>query len=160
MICEAYRVRSLATLEPSTEDPSAILCSTADPSTERISGPFSSEEAFVTGLVKRYEQIVVDNNHPCANFEWYAAHLGRVLRGHAAVFTHADVQRKNIMVGDRASGDSESGRPYDVHVVDWEDAGCTPTTGSMLFHSPGSPGTTIGRRGLWSFPRPGLPSPP
>lgn len=92
-----------------------------------ISGPFQSEDAFNMGLVKKYEEEQAYNK--CVSFRgvFYARHLGKVLHSHRSTFTHADVQRKNIILIDH-DADLVPNRlkPCRIAIVDWETGGWYP----------------------------------
>ncbi|PYH99866.1 kinase-like protein [Aspergillus ellipticus CBS 707.79] len=88
-----------------------------DPS---ISGPFENEEQFNQGILKSLGQR--ESPH-------YVRLLGeaiqRTLRGHKTVFTHADLQPKNVMV--EQNGVCEDGSPdYQITLIDWSLAGWYP----------------------------------
>lgn len=73
------------------------------------SGPFSSESLLNSALVAKY----LYNCGLSQKAAFYRRVLPAVLRGHQPVFTHGDLQRKNIIV-------RENGL---VVVIDWEAAG-------------------------------------
>lgn len=52
-----------------------------------------------------------------------------VLKGHPPVFTHGDLQRKNIMITKQANDNTEfqNSFEYQVSLVDWEFAGWYPS---------------------------------
>ncbi|GLA53843.1 hypothetical protein AnigIFM63604_011147 [Aspergillus niger] len=90
-------------------------------------GPFTSEPAFVAGLVGNYRALVERNNHPDYKARFYEKYLARVLQGHRPTLTHGDVQQKNIMVvEDTSCLNDQGGRSFDVVLVDWENAGWFP----------------------------------
>ncbi|KAI6086027.1 kinase-like domain-containing protein [Hypoxylon rubiginosum] len=93
----------------------------------RITGPFDKEEDVNNALVlrtkKNWEGVGQRGWLP----DFFARHLPKVLTGHSNVFTHADLQRKNILV---LEVPASRGRPrrFEVSaVVDWEDAGWYPS---------------------------------
>ncbi|KAI9722443.1 MAG: hypothetical protein M1828_004810 [Chrysothrix sp. TS-e1954] len=89
-------------------------------------GPFSSERALNDSLVNRFRKIGECNgNSPqyATKAAFYARNLPRVLRDHKIVFTHGDLQRKNVLV--RRNTES-GGHDFTVALVDWEDAGWYP----------------------------------
>lgn len=100
-----------------------FFCDEPDPA---ISGPFQDEDSFNMGLVLQHKYLKDMNR--AANFkgDFYARHLGKVLRNHKPTFTHSDVQRKNILVVDKSQKGQSQLRSYSVAVVDWEDAGWYP----------------------------------
>ncbi|KAJ9266341.1 hypothetical protein DTO212C5_6428 [Paecilomyces variotii] len=90
-------------------------------------GPFSSEPAFVEGLVGNYRALVERNNLPDYKARFYEKYLPRVLQGHRPTLTHGDVQQKNIMVVENTSRrNDQGGRSFDIVLVDWENAGWFP----------------------------------
>ena len=97
------------------EDDHTIIIFSGPTMTEErrmISGPFDSEEQMLEGLVQKY----VHNIPTHRKSEYYSRMLPWVLRGHAPVFTHGDLQRKNIIV--KTDGT--------VVIIDWESAGWFP----------------------------------
>ncbi|KAE8308256.1 hypothetical protein BDV41DRAFT_592334 [Aspergillus transmontanensis] len=89
--------------------------------------PFSSEPAFVAGMVCNYRALVERNNHPNYKARFYEKYLPRVLQGHRPRLTHGDVQQKNIMVTENPSRpNDQGGRSFDVVLVDWENSGWFP----------------------------------
>lgn len=59
--------------------------------------------------------------------EFFVRHLPQALKGHSSVFTHTDLQRKNILIKEVPGGESGA-RHFDVSaVLDWEDAGWYPS---------------------------------
>ncbi|QKX63469.1 uncharacterized protein TRUGW13939_10639 [Talaromyces rugulosus] len=64
---------------------------------EKFLGPFSSEPAFVAGLVGNYRALVERNNLPGYKARFYEKYLSRVLQGHRPTLTHGDIQQKNIV---------------------------------------------------------------
>jgi thiamine kinase-like enzyme len=60
--------------------------------------------------------------------EFSARHLPVALKGHGSVFTHCDLQRKNILVEDLPAEGYDVERRFRVSaVLDWEDAGWYPS---------------------------------
>ncbi len=78
----------------------------------QISGPFKSEAELNTALVKKY----LYNNGSTHKAKFYSRVFPSVLRDHTVVFTHGDLQNKNIIITDDKS----------VVLVDWEAAGWYP----------------------------------
>lgn len=89
-------------------------------------GPFDNESQFNSGLLAQYKRIQEENNLPSYKLNFYSSHLGDVLSGHRPVFTHADVQRKNMIVIDQNETTPERLRSCKVALVDWESAGFYP----------------------------------
>lgn len=74
-----------------------------------ISGPFDSEEQMLEALMQKY----VYNLPKYRKHEYYSRILPLVLQNHAPVFTHGDLQRKNVIVKKDGT----------VVMIDWESAG-------------------------------------
>ncbi|KAL4994376.1 kinase-like domain-containing protein [Aspergillus recurvatus] len=88
-----------------------------DPS---ISGPFDNEEKLNQGLLKCLGQR--ESPH---YVRLLREPIQRTFRGHRAVFTHADLQPKNVMV--EQNGECADGSPdYRITVLDWSLAGWYP----------------------------------
>lgn len=89
---------------------------------KEICGPFDSENQFNAGLVQKLRDME-DLNHGnmTAKVDFYARNLDTMLRSHCPVFTHSDLQRKNILVH-RKQGEASR-----VFIIDWETAGWYPS---------------------------------
>ncbi|KAK5108701.1 hypothetical protein LTR62_008106 [Meristemomyces frigidus] len=85
-----------------------------------ITGPFPNEQHFNAGLTAQYKRLKEMNQQQDFKGFFYAKHLDQVLCGHKPTFTHADVQRKNVVASKTENGG------YVLTVVDWEDAGWYP----------------------------------
>jgi hypothetical protein len=84
---------------------------------KEICGPFDSEAGFNAGLVKKLRSIDEMNaGYMTSKVDYYERHVDAMLTQHAPVFTHLDLQRKNIMVSRRSE-----------KAFDWEDAGWYPS---------------------------------
>ncbi|KAK6859397.1 Protein kinase-like (PK-like) [Apiospora arundinis] len=82
------------------------------------SGPFDSEAALLDALVAKYEfhtQGVLQDGY--RKHEYYRYMLPRVLKSGTSVFTHGDLQLKNVILRE---GDGE------VVIIDWESAAWHP----------------------------------
>ncbi|OWT42296.1 phosphotransferase enzyme family protein [Pochonia chlamydosporia 170] len=81
-------------------------------SNSAISGPFESESLLNSALIQKY---IYNSglNHKAA---FYRRVLPLILRGHKPIFTHGDLQRKNVII--RENGE--------VVLIDWETAGWYP----------------------------------
>ncbi|BDD57420.1 hypothetical protein MAP00_002783 [Monascus purpureus] len=93
-----------------------------------ICGPFHSEYDFNKGLVKRLRSIWAANGRHSHKADFYERNLDSVFSNHKPVFSHSDLQRKNILVR-RVSLETSSGLPtesFEVALIDWEDAGWYP----------------------------------
>lgn len=92
-------------------------------------GPFYGEVSFVKGLIGNLRAYRERNGRPAQKADFYEKHLPNVLRGHRAVLTHGDVQKRNIIVTERSDsspGSEARARQFDVTLVDWEMAGWLP----------------------------------
>lgn len=85
------------------------------------SGPFYTEEALNEGIIKRMQ----DSDLPASYVALQRRLMADTLKGHRAVFTHGDLQPKNILVsrvGDKEDGSGE----FKVSIIDWENSGWYP----------------------------------
>lgn len=88
-----------------------------DPS---IYGPFENQEQLNQGLLKYLGQR--ESPH---YVRLLRKPIQRTLRGHKTVFTHADLQPKNVIVEQK--GVCEDGSPeYQITLIDWSLAGWYP----------------------------------
>lgn len=83
----------------------------------RLDGPFDSESELNDALVK----VSFSSEQIRGKVDYLRKHLPTVLNGHPAVFTHADLQRKNIMIR------IESNSDISITLLDWETAGWYPS---------------------------------
>ncbi|KAI5302421.1 threalose-6-phosphate phosphatase [Ascosphaera pollenicola] len=95
-----------------------------DPSSN---GPFESEEELNEAMVLNYGL----NSDITKSFPYRQAYLRKcfplIFRGHKAVFTHGDFQRKNIMIRDEAEeGEDDKGGENRVVLIDWQFSGWYP----------------------------------
>lgn len=93
-----------------------------------INGPFESEDALNEAMALKYTH----DGRPTYKAEFYRQSLPYVLRGHQPTFTHADCQRKNIIISKISSNDDvNADHPledeYKVTIIDWEKAGWYPS---------------------------------
>ena len=72
--------------------------------------------------MKKNEYIAAMNRRHSYRADFYSRNLDKVLQGHKPIFTHADLQRKNIVVKKSDDGTNH----FEVGVVDWEFAGWYP----------------------------------
>lgn len=90
-------------------------------------GPFTSERALSDGLVGRFREIGKcngDSPQYATKAAFYKRNLPKVLHDHKIVFTHGDLQIKNVI----ARPNTKSGEHgWTVALVDWEAAGWYPT---------------------------------
>jgi aminoglycoside phosphotransferase (APT) family kinase protein len=97
----------------------------ADP---RITGPFQTEEDLDRALALRSLENWQGNQGRPYTPEFFARHLPKALQGHASVFTHGDLHRRNILIEQLPSEGQGSERRFRVSaIVDWEDAGWYPS---------------------------------
>ncbi|KAI9801326.1 MAG: hypothetical protein M1825_003304 [Sarcosagium campestre] len=106
-----------------------------DNESEKINGPFGTEEELNNAMIRKY--VILNNNNdggPSYKAEFYRECLPSVFRDHPAVFTHGDFQRKNIVLRstagkEKGGGRGESGNEceFDFVLLDWEFAGCYPS---------------------------------
>ncbi len=95
-----------------------------------VSGPFDSEHDFNLGLAQQFGRIWDMNKKYSSKTSFYQRHLSAVLCNHPPTFTHSDVQRKNIIVGNIDLNQATAGQKqidYKVTIIDWEDAGWYPS---------------------------------
>lgn len=94
---------------------SGSLFLTSDP-TRATNGIFETEDGLIRNMVARYRQEGGESLRNKADY--YERVLPQVLRGNGkSVFTHADFQRKNVMVGPKGN----------IALIDWASAGWCPT---------------------------------
>nr|POF17010.1 hypothetical protein CFP56_57826 [Quercus suber] len=92
-----------------------------DPLDPVTCGPFEDQAAMNVGIVRRLRE-----NCGPEHVELLQKVVDATLKGHRTVFTHADLQPRNIMV--RRTGATESGSrvKLDVIIIDWEMSGWYP----------------------------------
>jgi aminoglycoside phosphotransferase (APT) family kinase protein len=99
-----------------------------NPYDRSISGPFENEHDFNMGFVEKLRMIWKDNNRHSYKADYYEKNLPAVLHSHQPVFTHADIQRKNVLVREiTANGHIQQRKEFEVVLVDWEEAGWYPS---------------------------------
>lgn len=89
--------------------------------TPSINGPFNSEAALNEVLALKY--LAPADTRTTYKADFYRRSLSRVFRGHDPTFSHADFQRKNIIVGRLPSDANANTNQYEVSLIDWELAG-------------------------------------
>jgi aminoglycoside phosphotransferase (APT) family kinase protein len=92
-----------------------------------ICGPFDSEHDFNAGLVRKLQVVWAENGRHSYKADFYEKNLDNVLNGHRPVFSHSDLQRKNILVHRAELQASSIDKPFKVALIDWEDAGWYPS---------------------------------
>ncbi|XRM41001.1 hypothetical protein ABZX51_004301 [Aspergillus tubingensis] len=85
----------------------------------KISGPFTSQEAFNHAIIERLRQIESEQY-----IRLFRPMIERTLTGHRPVFTHGDLQPKNIMV--ERLGVRDGCPEFKITLLDWEGAGWFP----------------------------------
>ncbi|KAI1455908.1 phosphotransferase family protein [Annulohypoxylon moriforme] len=92
----------------------------------RITGPFDKEEDLNMALAVRSQKNWEGDGRRGWMSEFFARNLPGALTSHSSVFTHADLQRKNILVLEVPEGQHGPRQFKVTAVVDWEDAGWYP----------------------------------
>ncbi|KAI9749027.1 MAG: hypothetical protein M4579_007038 [Chaenotheca gracillima] len=93
---------------------------------QAIRGPFNDETAFNMAVINKSRWNSGYNNTSPFRTDFHEKHLLQILDGHHPTFSHSDVQRKNIIVYQRSSQESETGKEWEVSLVDWASAGWYP----------------------------------
>ena len=78
-------------------------------------GPFDTEAEFNNAMVRKCRASEALN----MKADYYQQVLPNVLKDHAPILTHGDIQKKNIMI--------RTGSAADIVFVDWESAGWYPS---------------------------------
>ena len=63
-----------------------------------ICGPFTTESEVNNAMIEKYQHIAQGNKRLDHKGEFYRRSMPRIFRDHPPVFTHADLQRKNVIV--------------------------------------------------------------
>jgi hypothetical protein len=89
---------------------------------KEICGPFDSETEFNAGILEKLKyNNDMNRGYMTPKIEFYERHLDTMLSGHGPpVFTHSDLQRKNILARQRSDSS------FEVFIIDWETAGWYP----------------------------------
>ncbi|OGM42618.1 hypothetical protein ABOM_009584 [Aspergillus bombycis] len=85
----------------------------------KISGPFENQEDMNLAILRRLRQTESDQY-----IQLLRTMVNRTLKCHRTVFTHGDLQPKNIMV--ERLGDRDGCPEFRVTLLDWESAGWYP----------------------------------
>jgi aminoglycoside phosphotransferase (APT) family kinase protein len=95
-----------------------------DSDEEQINGPFVTEEEFNRGLTD-----VISSGSLTKPFRhvFFRRGVGTILKDHPPVFTHGDLQRKNIVIRRTTGPNDGECTEFQVSLVDWENAGWYPT---------------------------------
>jgi Phosphotransferase enzyme family len=93
---------------------------------KNVSGPFMTERALVQGLISKSRLNAQDNGRHSYLADFFEEQLAGslVVDGRTPVFTHSDLQRKNILVEEVEEDQNE--KVFRVSLVDWESAGWYP----------------------------------
>jgi aminoglycoside phosphotransferase (APT) family kinase protein len=94
----------------------------------KITGPFEKEEDLDYALALRSRKNWESYQKRPWTSEFFARNLPVALKGHGTVFTHGDLQRKNILVEQLLLETRDVERQFRVSaILDWEDAGWYPS---------------------------------
>ncbi|KAK4543569.1 hypothetical protein LTR36_005464 [Oleoguttula mirabilis] len=93
----------------------------SDPVDPKTSGPFADEDEMNEGMLRRLAQECVPSH-----VRLLRTIVESTLQGHRTVFTHADLQPKNILVSRVGSKADGTGGVVEVKIVDWEMSGWYP----------------------------------
>jgi hypothetical protein len=93
-----------------------------------FAGPFETESDLNKAMVEKY----VEDGLSKHKAEFYARTFEEVLQNHPPVFTHADFQRKNVMIRTLAKFppdqvEKESHSEMEITIIDWEFGGWYPS---------------------------------
>lgn len=91
-----------------------------------ICGPFTSELELHAAFVKKLRDIWATNGKHSFKADFYEANLDTMLNDHKPVFSHSDLQAKNILVRNTQAQGSSVKNDFEISVVDWEEAGWYP----------------------------------
>ncbi|KAG7288259.1 hypothetical protein NEMBOFW57_007790 [Staphylotrichum longicolle] len=106
--------------------------SSAEPAPE-LNGPFREERDFSVAMARRSRSNWESNGYKPWTSEFLERHLPTALAGHPSVFTHDDLQRKNVLVSqvvappDSGSPDENGEKSRVTAALDWEEAGWYPS---------------------------------
>ena len=92
---------------------------------DTIAGPFETEAELNDAMIEKY----IFNNLPRMKADFYRRAFPLIFHDHPPVFTHGDLQQKNILVRKvPCSGKGEEARfEYEIAILDWEFAGWYPS---------------------------------
>nr|POE71932.1 hypothetical protein CFP56_11808 [Quercus suber] len=94
---------------------------TTDPIDPVTSGPFENQSQMNEGILRRLSE-----NCGPEHVKLLRKVIESTLKGHRTVFTHADLQPKNILVRRTGISNSEKGSTFDIRIIDWEMSGWYP----------------------------------
>jgi hypothetical protein len=86
-----------------------------------FAGPFNTEAELNNTLILKYTESGLSKYK--ANY--YARTFDGVFQGHEPTFSHADFQRKNVLIRDRET--QSDGAHLELVIIDWEFAGWYPS---------------------------------
>ncbi|KAF2166895.1 hypothetical protein M409DRAFT_22947 [Zasmidium cellare ATCC 36951] len=92
-----------------------------EPVDPKQSGPFANQEEMNKGMLLRLSETCVPSH-----VQFLRSLIESTLQGHKTVFTHADLQLKNIMVHRVGSKEDGSAGVFEVKIIDWEMSGWYP----------------------------------
>ncbi|KAI6885883.1 hypothetical protein KC363_g2073 [Hortaea werneckii] len=84
----------------------------------KLNGPFDSHEDFIEAMIEKY----IRDGGPVFRAEYYRQCLPKILCRCDSLFTHGDLQRKNVMVEK-----DQGGSGWKVTILDWEFSGWYPS---------------------------------
>lgn len=93
---------------------------TEDPANP-YAGPFDTETELNSALILKYKECGLSRHKA----SYYTRTFAAVFRGHKPTFTHADFQRKNVLV--RTPITQTDGAHPELVIIDWEFAGWYPS---------------------------------
>ena len=101
----------------------AIFWSGNEKEKSSMNGPFDTEEEVNEAMIKKY----IFNGLPRQKAAFYKRTLKQIFHGHPPVFTHGDLQRKNIMVRGHIPEQAGKEDEFKLTLLDWEVAGWYPS---------------------------------
>lgn len=102
-------------------------------STPELNAPFREERDFSMAMARRSRSNWESNGYKPWTSEFLERHLPTALAGHPSVFTHDDLQPKNVLVSqdvaplDSGNSDEDGGKWRVTAVLDCEEAGWYPS---------------------------------
>ncbi|KAL3427485.1 hypothetical protein PVAG01_00994 [Phlyctema vagabunda] len=136
LIMERLPGQTLESLWPTLQDPEKDLDKSYLPHylfywpkyPTHVSGPYTTERALVQGLISKSRLNAQNNKRHSYLADFYESQLVRdlVVEGRMPVFTHSDLQRKNILVEEVEGESAQDEKQFHVSLVDWESAGWYP----------------------------------
>lgn len=93
----------------------------SDPVDPSKSGPFADQTKMNEGLISRLSETC-----QTSHVQLLRTIIESTLRDHKTVFTHADLQPRNIMVHRKDTKEDGSAGIFDIKIIDWEMSGWYP----------------------------------